>query len=90
MKYALPILLVILVVTNLMSIFDSDGISQEEHDLKVKLHDLEQENSILETKNNHYETQIKTFEDEILKSDSIIDNSTSEQLDSLFTDYFSR
>jgi|TARA_Y100000310_G_scaffold167497_1_gene167269 hypothetical protein len=66
------------------------GISEEEHAFKVAIHDLNQKNLALLEVNKQLENHIKSFEDEILKNDSIIHNSTTEQLDSMYTDYFRR
>ena len=65
-----------------------EGMSEEEHAFKVRIHDLNQENQQLLDKNNKLEDKLILFEDEIIKNDSIIHNSTTEQLDSMFTDYF--
>jgi len=55
---------------------------------EIKLHDIEQEKELLEKKNHQLNYKIKLFENEVLTNDSIIDNSTTKQLDSLFTNYF--
>ena len=57
---------------------------------EIRLHDIEQEKALLEKKNNQLQFKINLFENEVLKNDSIIDNSTTEQLDSLFINYFAR
>ena len=67
-----------------------EGISEEEHTFRVAIHDLNQKNQKLLDVNKKLEIQLKSFEDEIIKNDSIIHNSTTEQLDSMFTDYFAR
>jgi hypothetical protein len=67
-----------------------DGITPEEEIYRLKIHDLNQDNAKLEYENMKLHTQLNNFEDEILKNDSIIDNSSVEQLDSMFTDYFGR
>jgi len=64
------------------------GMSEEEHLYKLQIHDLKQEKDSLLSKNTELEAQLISFEDDILKNDSIIDNATSTQLDSMFTDYF--
>lgn len=66
-----------------------EGISEEEHAFRVRIHDLNQENQELLDKNKKLEDKLILFEDEIIKNDSIIHNSTTQQLDSMFTDYFS-
>ena len=57
---------------------------------EIKLHDIERQRELLEKQNHQLNYKIKLFENEILKNDSVIDNSTHEQLDSLFLDYFAR
>ena len=57
---------------------------------EIRLHDIEQEKALLEKQNNQLQFKINLFENEVLKNDSIIDNSTTEQLDSLFINYFAR
>jgi len=84
------ILLAVLVLNSFISWFIPQGMTNEEHELKLKLHDLEIEKSILEDHNDRLEFKIKGFKDEIIKNDSVVDNATNEQLDSLFSDYFNR
>ena len=66
------------------------GISEKEQTLNIKIHDLKQEKELLLKVNSQLETRINNFKDEIIKNDSIIDNATIVQLDSLFTEYFKR
>lgn len=84
------ILLAVLVLNSFISWFIPQGMTNEEHELKLKLHDLEIEKSIMEDHNDRLEFKIKGFKDEIIKNDSVVDNATNEQLDSLFSDYFNR
>jgi len=81
--------LVLLLLNGVFGWFSKTGWSDEDVELKIKLHDLEQKNISLEKENNTYELKIKNFKDEYSKIDSITNNSTPEQLDSLFSDYFS-
>lgn len=67
-----------------------EGITPEEELYRLKIHDLNQEKAELQLENLKLHTKLNDFENEILKNDSIIDNSTTEQLDSMFTDYFKR
>jgi hypothetical protein len=90
-KYFNKVALVILVIIMCQGFFSSPvGISEEEHAFRVAIHDLNQKNQDLLDVNKNLEIQLKSFEDEIIKNDSIIHNSTTEQLDSMFTDYFTR
>lgn len=84
------ILLAVLVLNSFISWFIPQGMTNEEHELKLKLHDLEIEKAVLEDHNDRLEFKIKGFKDEIIKNDSVVDNATNEQLDSLFSDYFNR
>lgn len=81
-------LIVIVIVQGFFTV--PSGMSEEEHAYKLKIHDLKQERAELLNKNTELEEKLNSFEDEILKNDSIIDNATSTQLDSMFTDYFNR
>jgi len=84
------ILLAVLVLNSVIGWFIPQGMTNEEHELKLKLHDLEIEKAVLEDHNDRLEFKIKGFKDEIIKNDSVVDNATNEQLDSLFSDYFNR
>lgn len=89
-EYIMPTLFSLLLVVNLFGLFVPQGMSEDEHLLKLKMHDLEQEKVLLLKQNQQYEYKIKSFENEILKNDSVIDNATTDQLDSLFSDYFGK
>ena len=84
------VLLSVLVLNSVIGWFIPQGMTNEEHELKLKLHDLEIEKAVLEDHNDRLEFKIKGFKDEIIKNDSVVDNATNEQLDSLFSDYFNR
>ncbi len=83
-------LLIVLVINNFIGWFIPKGMTNEEHELQLKLHDLKNANFVLQESNERLQSKINTFKDEILKNDSIIDNSNINELDSMFTDYFSR
>ena len=89
-RYAIPILLVLIFSSELIGILAPQGMSQEYHEYQLKIHDLEQEKAELAKENKKYEDQIENFKNEILKNDSIIDNANIIQLDSMFTNYFKR
>ena len=86
-KAVLSILLVIFVQGFFKG---TEGISPEEEVYRLKIHDLNQEKTELLNNIHHLENNLKSFEHEILENDSIIDNSSHDQLDSLFLDYFNR
>jgi len=90
-KYFSKIVLIGIAIIIIQGLFKTpEGMSEEEHAFRVAIHDLNQKNQDLLDVNKNLEIQLKSFEDEIIKNDSIIHNSTTEQLDSMFTDYFTR
>jgi len=90
-KYSIQILLVILIISNLLVLFSgSDRITEKEQELNIKIYDLQRKNKENKEKIYKYELNIKIFKNEILKNDSIIDNSSINELDSMFSDYFKR
>jgi len=90
-KYFNIIVVVLLVLVLIQGFFSPiEGITPEEEIYRLKIHDLNQEKAQLQAENNELHSQLKNFEDEIIKNDSIIHNSSVEQLDSMFTDYFTR
>lgn len=89
-NYIIPGLLILLLAINVFGLFTKNGMSEDEYVLKVRLHDLQQEKVVLLKQNQQYEFKIKSFENEILKNDSVIDNATVDQLDSLFSNYFDK
>ena len=66
-QHIILILLGLIVLNNVITWFIPNGMSNEEHDLKVKVFELEQERALLEKENNQLEFKIKSFENEILK-----------------------
>ena len=90
-KYLNYIVIGLLVLIAFQGFFNTyDGITPEEEVYRLKIHDLNKEKAKLLHDNKRLNNKLKHFENEILKNDSIIDNSTSEQLDSMFTNYFER
>lgn len=90
-KYFPYIVIGLLVLIACQSFFNTyDGITPEEEVYRLKIHDLNKEKTKLLHDNKRLNNKLKHFENEVLKNDSIIDNSTSEQLDSMFTNYFKR
>lgn len=91
-KNIVTILLIIVLIVQVGGMFFSvpEGMSEEEYLYRIKVHDLNQEKAELLKINNKLEYKIKTFKDEILKNDSIVGSYSNEQLDSAFSDYFSR
>jgi len=90
LKYATPVLLVLIFSSELIGILAPQGMSQEDHEYQVKIHDLEQDKEKLEHANKQIEDKLENFKNEILKNDSIVDGYDSSQLDSAFADYFKR
>ena len=85
------LILALLVFVILQGFFKSpEGISPEEELYRLKIHDLNQEKTILLQSIDTLETKINTFKDERTKIDSVTDGYTTNQLDSFYTDYFSR
>jgi hypothetical protein len=90
-KNSTYILIGLLLIVIFQGFFEAPkGISPEEELYRLKIHDLGQEKLILIKQNDSLNNKLNSFENEILKNDSIIDNSTNEQLDSMFTEYFKR
>ncbi len=80
-------LLVIMAIEVVTWVYPEITIDQTE-ELKAQLLVKEVEIEKLKANNDTLAIKLKSFEYEIHKSDSIIDNSTIHELDSLFTDYF--
>ena len=90
-KYLPYIIVGLLLVLFIQGMIQStDEITEEDMKFRIQMHDLEQENVLLIKQNNQLEFNIKKFENEILKNDSIIDNASINELDSMFSAYFNR
>ena len=90
-KYFSYIAIGLLVIIMIQGSFNKGNDFNEENKmLKGAIDNLTQDKIKLLQKNDSLHDKIYSFEDEILKNDSIIDNSTNEQLDSMFANYFKR
>ena len=90
LKYATPILLALILTSELIGILAPQGMSQEDHEYQVKIHDLEQEKEELKKDNEKKDEKLNQFINEKTKIDSITDGYNTNQLDSFFTDFLTR